>query len=156
MAEKIMIAMDDSENALRAVRYVATHFRPDTGITLFSVVADTAGLCDMNSPELTPLFKAQQSSFCQLEDKKRNLVEKACAKARSLLQEAGWEKGRIQIKTEVKRKGVAHDIVREAENGFNLIVLGKYGLGGIRDFFLGSTSQKVLQLAKNISVLVVN
>ncbi|MGD8241306.1 MAG: universal stress protein [Desulfobacterales bacterium] len=156
MAEKIMIAMDDSENALRAVSYVATHFRADNAVTLFSVVADTAGLCDMNSPELTPLFKAQQSSFCQLEDKKRNLVQEACLRAKAILVEAGWDKDLIQIRTEVKRKGVAHDIVREAKQGFNLIVLGKHGLAGIRDFFLGSTSQKVIQLAKETSVLVVN
>lgn len=156
MAEKIMIAVDDSENALRAVSYVATHFRPDTAITLFSVISDTAGLCDMNSPELTPLFKAQQSSFCQLEDKKRHLVKDACVRAKAILVEAGWEEHLIRTKTEVKRKGVAHDIVHEAGKDFNLIVLGKRGLGGIRDFFLGSTSQKVLQLAKETSVLVVN
>ena len=156
MAEKIMIAMDDSENAIRAVSYVATHFRPDDAVTLFSVVADTAGLCDMNSPELTPLFKSQQSSFCQLEDKKRTLVQEACLRAKAMLVEAGWDEGLIQIRTEVKRKSVAHDIVREADLGFSLIVLGKRGVTGIRDFFLGSTSQKVIQLAKETSVLVVN
>ena len=81
MAEKIIIAMDDSENARRAVSYVSTHFRPDTIVTLFSVLADTAGLCDMNSPELTPVFRAQQSAFCQLEDKKRNLIKESCDQA---------------------------------------------------------------------------
>ena len=156
MAEKIMIAMDDSENALRAVSYVSTHFRPDTAITLFSVIADTSGLCDMNSPELTPFFRAQQSSFCQLEDKKRNLIKDACHKAKALLVDAGWEADRIQITLKPKRKGVAHDIVYEASPAHNLIVLGKRGLSGIRDFFLGSTSQKVLQLAKETSVLVIN
>jgi nucleotide-binding universal stress UspA family protein len=34
--------------------------------------------------------------------------------------------------------------------------LGKRGLTGIREFFMGSTSQKVIQLAKEASVLVVN
>ncbi len=156
MAEKIMIAMDDSENALRAVSYVSTHFRPDAAVTLFSVIADTAGLCDMNSPELTPFFKAKQSSFCQLEDQKRGLVKTACERAREMLVEAGWDEQRVQIKMEPKRKGVAHDIVREAGQGFSLIVLGKRGLSGLRDFFMGSTSQKVIQLAKETSVLVVN
>lgn len=156
MAEKIMIAVDDSDNALRAVSYVSTHFRPQTAITLFSVLADTAGLCDMNSPELIPFFKAKQSSFCQLEDQKRSLIKEACDRARSILVDAGWDAQQVQIKMEPKRKGVAHDIVRAAENEFNLIVLGKHGVAGIRDFFLGSTSQKVIQLAKETSVLVVN
>lgn len=156
MAEKIMIALDDSTNALRAVSYVSTHFRQDTVVTLFSVLADTAGLCDMNSPELTPLFRAQQSAFCQLEDKKRTLIREACDKAKAILVGAGWDAKQVKIRIEPKHKGVAQDIVREAEQAFSLIVLGKRGLTGIREFFMGSTSQKVIQLAKETSVLVVN
>ncbi len=156
MAEKIMIAMDDSENAMRAVAYVATHFRPDTVVTLFSVLADTAGLCDMNSPELTPFFRAQQSAFCQLEDKKRTLIKEACSRAKEVLVGAGWDAERVLIRVEPKQKGVAQDIVREAGQAHSLIVLGKRGLTGLREFFMGSTSQKVIQLAKETSVLVVN
>ena len=156
MGEKILIAMDDSENAMRAVAYVSTHFRPEYAVTLFSVLADTAGLGDMNSPALTPLFRSQQSAFCQLEDKKRGLVKEACARAKEILVGAGWDGQRVQVKIEAKQKGVAQDIVREAEQSQSLIVLGKRGLTGIREFFMGSTSQKVIQLAKEASVLVVN
>lgn len=156
MAQKILIALDDSENALRAVRYVADNFQNHTAVTLFSVLADTAGLCDMNSPELTPLFKAQQSSFCQLEDKKRSLVSEAGDKGRQILCDAGWDASYVTVKAEPKRKGIARDIIREASQGYDLIVVGKHGVSGIRDFFLGSISQKVLQLAKDTSVLIVN
>jgi len=156
MAKKILIALDDSENALRAVAYVATTFQNHASITLFSVVSDTASLCDMNSPELTPLFKSQQSSFCQLEEKKRSLVSEACEKGRRILAEAGWDPAYVSIKVEPKRKGIARDIVQEAAQGYDMIVIGKHGVTGIRDFVLGSISQKVLQLAKDMSVLVVN
>ena len=156
MAQKILIALDDSENALRAVEYVAANFQNHASITLFSVLSDTASLCDMNSPELTPLFKSQQSSFCQLEDKKRSLVNEACQKGKDILREAGWDPAYVSIKVGPKRKGVARDIILEASQGYDLVVIGKHGVSGIRDFFLGSVSQKVLQLAKDISVLIVN
>jgi nucleotide-binding universal stress UspA family protein len=156
MAQKILIALDDSENALRAVEYVAANFQNHASITLFSVLSDTASLCDMNSPELTPLFKSQQSSFCQLEDKKRSLVNEACQKGKDILSEAGWDPAYVSIKVGPKRKGVARDIILEASQGYDLVVIGKHGVSGIRDFFLGSVSQKVLQLAKDISVLIVN
>ena len=156
MAQKILIALDDSENALRAVNYVADNFQNHAAITLFSVLADTADLCDMNSPELTPLFKAQQSSFCQLEDKKRNLISEACEKGKQILSNAGWDPAYVTIKARPKQKGIARDIVREASAGYDLVVIGKHGVSGIRDFFLGSISQKVLQLAKDTSVLIVN
>lgn len=156
MSQKIMIAIDDSENAMRAVSQVAKTFSKDTRITLFSVLPDTATLCDMNSPELTPLFKSQQASFCQLEDKKRSLVTEACNTARQMLIDAGFPEHHIEIRTGVKKKGVARDIVIAAEGSFDLIVLGKHGLSSIRDFFMGSVSQKVLQLAKGTSVLIVS
>ena len=156
MAHKILIALDDSENALRAVSYVANNFQNHAAVTLFSVLADTASLCDMNSPELTPFFKAEQASFCQLEDKKRTLVHEACEKGKQILCDAGWDDAYVKIKTQPKHKGVARDIVREASQGYDLIVIGKHGVSGIQEFFMGSISQKVLQLAKDVSVLIVN
>ncbi|NNL41126.1 MAG: universal stress protein, partial [Desulfobacterales bacterium] len=53
-------------------------------------------------------------------------------------------------------KGVARDIVKEAQSGYNTIVLGRRGQSGIKEFILGSVSQKVFHLVKDISVLVVN
>jgi len=51
---------------------------------------------------------------------------------------------------------VARDILKEAGNGYDLIVIGRRGISGIREFFLGSVSQKVFSGAKDISVLIVN
>lgn len=73
MDKKILVAFDDSENAMRAVEFIEKFFTSDSKVTLFNVMQDTAALCEMNSPELTPYFKSQQSSFCKLEDKKRTL-----------------------------------------------------------------------------------
>lgn len=156
MEKKILLAIDDSENARRAVEFVANFFAPDNKITLFNVIPDTAALCAMNSPELTPYFKSQQSSFCLLEEKKRELVNQAVQKAKNILMDAGFDERNITVKSELKKSGVARDIVREAESDYDVIVLGRRGLSGIKDFILGSVSQKVFNLAKDISVLVVN
>jgi nucleotide-binding universal stress UspA family protein len=156
MDNKILVAFDDSENAMRAIEYIAKFFTTDHQITLFNIAQDTAALCDMNSPELTPYFKSQQSSFCTLEDKKKSLVDMALQKARKKLLDAGFEEKNISIKAETKKKGVARDIVKEAQSGYNTIVMGRRGQSGIKDFILGSVSQKVFQLVKDISLIVVN
>lgn len=156
MAQNILIAMDDSENAQRAVAFVAKSFSAQNTITLFNVMMDTATLCNMESPELTPLFKAQQSSFCALEDKKRELVNEAMKKAQTLLTSSGFSENNVSIKIANKKRGVARDILEEAENGYDLIVIGRRGLTGVKEFFLGSTSHKVFTGAKEISVLIVN
>ena len=156
MAKQILVAIDDSENAMRAVEFVADTFTVDNRVTLFNVVQDTAAMCEMNSPELTPYFTSQQSSFCLLENKKKALVDKALKKSKTILVDAGFDEENITIKSELKKNGVARDIVKEAQSGYNIIVMGKRGVSGIKDFLLGSVSQKVFHLAKDISVLFVN
>ncbi|MDI6687291.1 MAG: universal stress protein [Desulfobacterales bacterium] len=156
MDKKILVAFDDSENAMRAVEFIEKFFTSDSKVTLFNVIEDTVALCEMNSPELTPYFKSQQSSFCILEDKKKNLVGSALKKAREKLIDAGFKAKNVNIKTKSKKKGVARDIVKEAQSGYNAIVMGRRGLSGIKDFILGSISQKVFNLVKDISVLIVN
>ncbi len=156
MTKKILVAIDDSENAMRAVEFVADTFTPDTHITLFNVVQDTAAMCEMNSPELTPYFTAEQSSFCLLEEKKKELVENALQKSKARLMMKGFDEQHITIKAELKKSGIARDIIKEAQSGYTLIVMGKRGLSGIKEFLLGSVSQKVFHLAKDISVLFVN
>jgi nucleotide-binding universal stress UspA family protein len=156
MSQKILIAMDDSSNAARAVELVARSFSQDNRIVLLNVMMDTQALCRMDSPELIPLFKSQQTSFCALEDKKRELVSAAMQRAKETLTSSGFEEANIEIKIENKKKGIARDILEESANGFDLLVIGRRGVSGIKEFFLGSTSQKVFSGAKEISVLVVN
>ena len=156
MAKKILIAMDDSENAQRAVALVARLFSPDQEVTLFSVLADTATLCDMNSPALTPYFKSGQQSFCALEDEKKKLVVDAMDHARTLLIEAGFDSTHIHLKRQTKKRGIARDIVAEAGEGYEMVVLGRRGVSAIKEFLMGSISQKVMHLLKEGSVLIVN
>lgn len=154
--QKILIPMDDSQNAKRAAEFVAKSFTPENKVTLFNVMLDTAALCDMDSPELTPLFRSQQSSFCTLEDKKRELVTEALNDAREVLLSAGYPPENVTIKVENKKHGVARDILQEAENGYDVIAMGRRGLSSIQEFFVGSISNKVIHTAKNISVLIVH
>ena len=156
MSANVLIAFDDSENAMRAVDYVARFLAKDSRVTLFSVIPDTATLCDMNSPELTPYFKSQRDAFCVLEDKKKEILTGAQMKARALLVTNGFGEKQIQVKSDTKRKGIARDIAAEAQLGYDLIVVGRRGMSGIKEFFLGSTSQKILNLAQEVSILIVN
>lgn len=156
MSKKLLLAFDDSENAMRAVKFLIDSFERDCRITLFGVVPDTEALCKMDSPALTPYFRSQQSAFCTLEDKKRELVNTAMQAAAKVLTEAGFHEENISLKLESKKSGVARDIVNEARSGYDAIVIGRRGLSGIKDLILGSTSHKVFELAKDISILVIN
>jgi nucleotide-binding universal stress UspA family protein len=156
MGKKLLIAFDDSENAMRAVKSVATFFARDSQVTLFHVAQDASALCGMNSRELTPLFKHEQSEFCTLEDKKREIVERAMKKAREVLVSNGFSESNITSKLEKTKHGVARDIINEAAANYDVLILGKRGISGIRDFLFGGTTQKVINKVDNVSVFIVN
>lgn len=156
MGQKILVALDDSNNAMRAVEFIANSFSPDHQITILSVLPDTAALCEMNSPSLIPYFKSQQRNFCILLDQKKDLLNEAQQKAKNLLLEAGFDEKNITLKLDTKKVGVARDIVHEAHLGYDLIVIGRRGLSGVKEFFLGSVSHKVISGVKDISVLIVS
>jgi nucleotide-binding universal stress UspA family protein len=156
MAKKILVAVDDSENAGRAVNFLADNFVRDLQITLFSVCPDTATLCEMDSPALIPYFKSRQSDFCVLEDEKKKIVREALDGAREKLVEKDFSPENIEVKLLTKKEGIARDIVSEGILGYDLIIMGRRGLSGVKGFFLGSISQKVINMAKDISVLIVS
>ncbi|RJP83440.1 MAG: universal stress protein [Desulfobacteraceae bacterium] len=155
MAKNILIAFDDSENAMRAVDFVACHLVRDASVTLYSILQDTESMCAMNSPELTPYFKTQQQSFCSLEDKKHQIIEKALKVAQNRLIEAGFDQERVNVKAKKSANGVAGEIIREADSGYDVVVIGKRGTSAVQEFFFGSVSQKVMQGVKIASVLSV-
>ena len=153
---KVLVALDNSDNAARAVEYVSKNFSADHEVTLFSVIPDTQILCNIDSPELTPYFQSQRNVFCALEDKKKELIEAAANRAKDVLLKAGFKKEKITVKVQAKKKGIARDIVAEAEFRYDTIVMGRRGLSGIKEFMMGSVSQKVLNSAKDLSVIIVN
>lgn len=77
-------------------------------------------------------------------------------KAKAVLLSAGFSSDQVTTKIENKKHSVARDILEEAEGGYDLIVMGRRGISGIKEFFLGSTSQKVFNGARELSVLIVN
>ncbi len=156
MSQKILIALDDSDNAMRAVDYVARAFTRDNDVTLFSVLMDTAAICDMNSPELIPYFTSQQTSFCTLEDKKKELISRALDNAKKRLVDAGFDEKRITVRSEMKKRGVARDIIDEAHKGYDTLIIGRRGISGLKEFFLGSISQKIINTVKDLSIILVN
>jgi nucleotide-binding universal stress UspA family protein len=156
MDQKILVAFDDSENAMRAVDFIAKNFKATGHVTLLSIIQDTESLCAMNSPELTPYFKSEQSNFCYLEEKKKELVQDAMERAKSILIGGVFSEKNIETKIQTKEHGIAQGIIKESQSGYDILAMGRRGVSGVKEFFLGSVSQKVFNHAKDISIVLVN
>ena len=157
MAKKILVAVDESKNSMKAVNYVAKGMNSSATVTLLSVLPDATAACGLDSPALTPLFKEHIHSFCALEDAKKHSVKAFMEKAKMVLVKGGFPSKNLTIKIRKKKVGIARDILKEAHQGkYDTLVIGRRGMSSIKQFILGSISNKLVKFAKNVSVIVVD
>ncbi|HDR15927.1 MAG TPA: universal stress protein [Desulfobacteraceae bacterium] len=155
MSKKVLVAFDDSENASRGVVFIDNYFSRDVDVTLLSVVPDTAAVCSMNSPSLTPYFRDKQSAFCTIEDMKKQVLKEALASARARLEAAGFDPERITTKVVSEKKGVAGAIIEEAGFGYDTLVIGRKGHSALQEFFMGSITYKVINSVRKMNLVLV-
>ena len=157
MACKILLALDESKSSLKAIRYVVETMKCEMEITLLSILPDATAACGLDSPSLVPLFRENREAFCSIEDAKREHVQTFMNQARDALVAAGFSPKSVKVKIRKKKKGIAQDIMKEArDGGYDTIVVGRRGLSGIKEFFMGSVSNKVVHSASEMAVIVVD
>jgi len=76
MAKKILVAVDESKDSMKAVNYVARGMEKTGTVTLFSVLLEATAACGLDSPSLTPLFRDNRQAFCAIEDAKKDTVRR--------------------------------------------------------------------------------
>ncbi len=139
---KILIAVDGSSSALRAVKYataLAKQLTATPHITLVTVHDDT-GLRHL----------AKHLPKDGLEDYFRELSERDLKPARKLLDKADLPHDMV-----IKIGNVVKEIMNTADTGkFDMLVLGSKGRSGLSDLVLGSVAQRVCAMAKQPVVLV--
>lgn len=157
MAKKILLALDNSKNSLKAVKYVGNALNKGAVITLLSILPDATAGCELDSRSLTPIFKKNMKTFCTIEEAKKISVQGFMDEAKKLLVKAGFPSKNVTIRVRKKKAGIARDILKESERGkYDTIVIGRRGLTGIKQFVFGSVSNKVVKYAQNASVIVVD
>ena len=159
MKNKILIAVDESKNAMKAVEHVANILGTGVQITLFHVLPKAPAKGIETEKILVGhhlVFKEGVVDFREWLKQKRAAIEQVMDKARTLLIKSGLESKNIQIKIQQWKKGVARDILSELRAGkYDTVVMGRRGLSGTKAFFAGSVSNKIIQHAKNCGVWVV-
>ncbi|MCK9376962.1 MAG: universal stress protein [Syntrophobacterales bacterium] len=156
---KILIALDSSAGAWRAVEYVAKTFgkTPVVQVTLFHVL-----------PSLPPTFwdyghvldekeqQVRQRLVADWEREQEKNWRDLFSKAHQHLTAAGLAKGAVADKFKPKYFDEAEDIINVAQTeGYDTVVMGRRGLGLAESLLLGSVSRKVVDGAKGFAVIIV-
>jgi len=156
MTQKILVALDDSANAMRAVEKIAATYSREKQITLYSALPEVDFKCMMDLNSLNREQLDLHYSLCRdMQTQKKQQVELALKKAKKRLLQSGFSEKNIAIKIVHGSNDIAGDIVNEADDGYDTIVMGRRGRSALKEFFLGSVSQKVLHAVKDKSVLIV-
>lgn len=160
MAHNILVALDGSEGAWRAVEYAATAYgsTKDVRIILLHVLTG-----------LPPAFwddghilkdrerEARQRLVANWQRDQEKRWEDLVAKARQILVVAGLPQAAVASKFKTKYFDVAEDILNEAAAaGCRTIIMGRRGLGKAKTLLLGSVTTKVVQNAKGCAVTIVS
>lgn len=151
---RILAAFDDSDMSMEAVRYIASMFPPrDTAVVLFYVhVRVPEGIM---YPAETSNFQIKKTDVRAFITNQHKKVHQAFEDACKILHEAGFPPEAVTVKSQDKRVGIARDIIRESQEGYNAVVVGRTGSGMIKDILLGSIPTKLLGKISSIPLIVV-
>lgn len=151
---KILIAMDGSEQAMNAVRYVSGFFpQKQTHAVLFHVTAEVPeSFLDL---QREPGFRSSVISISSWTAQIKKNIDEFMQQAKNILLNAGFPKESVTIKVETRKAGVARDIVKESHEGYDAVVLGRSGVSRLKDIIVGSVANKLIGKMPHVPVVAV-
>jgi nucleotide-binding universal stress UspA family protein len=146
--DKFLVAVDSSENALRAIDYVAQILGGlDFKINLFHAIRSDPSI----HSGVAHLFFPKES----LEDAESGAIT-IFDKSKRRLEEAGFTSDQINTKLVSGVLSRAEAIVKEArERDCGTIVLGRRGLSKVQEFLIGRVSNKVIHIIRRRALWIV-
>ncbi|MEA1899685.1 MAG: universal stress protein [Thermodesulfobacteriota bacterium] len=146
--KNILIAVDESENARRAVLYVAQLLKGAEGfrVTILHVI---------NEPEedYFPTTDEKEKWLSQYKKK----VDKMLEDYSQILIQNGFDQSAVSVRSTLRYcPSMAQCILEERdETEYSTVVVGRQGLSRSEEFLFGSVSSKIVNYARNCTVWVV-
>ena len=159
---RILVAVDESENSLRAVRYVGSLLgrTPDVTLTLFHVLKPMPRELLEHGGAENPSVEARLGA--QLRDDQRDWIRKECEAECQVLQrafealaESGFDTRQVALKFG-HEDDIAANILEAAREGHHeTIVMGRSGASRITRIFGGGVTDQLLRAAKGFAIWIV-
>jgi len=149
----ILLATDGSEHSLKGAQYLVDLYKgaTDVSVTVLTI-----------SPAIPPIYREEahdpaiRKQFAAWKKKREEEAKNFIDAAAKVLVKGGLKKSNVKGKHEHQLVGVARDIVREADAGqFDGCVVGKKGMGWFGSIFMGSITDKLLEISEDHPVWLV-
>lgn len=140
---RILLAVDGSDQAFEAVRYVSQLFAPDRlEVVLFHVMSKIPeSFWDI---EKNPAFRHKLAPVAAWAMQQERLIREFMERSQQLLVERGVPRRAVSVRILERQAGIARDILREAQNNYDAVVAGRWGMSKLMDLVWGSVANKLV------------
>lgn len=152
--DTMLVAVDGEEKSLKTIHYLCS-FRPfrDKRLVLFNVMNKVPEYYyDLGTEAFTRDIPTQNRAW---EHGCRKRMEAFMKDARVKLIAGGFTPEQVRIEIHGRTRGIARDILDEANNGYHALVLRRRGIAkSVLPVPLGSVSAKLVEEAVNIPLIL--
>jgi nucleotide-binding universal stress UspA family protein len=152
--QKVLLTFDGSEHAFHAINYVSklTPFHK-MKIVLFNVFSSIPeAYADL---EKDPQFSRSAREVMAWEMQQKKEIQNAMENAKQKLLHSGFSSDAVSIRIHNKKEGIARDIVKEARNGYDAVIIGRRGTGTYKEVIVGSVAKKIVEKVIFLPVLMI-
>jgi nucleotide-binding universal stress UspA family protein len=142
--KKILLPVDGSDRSLDTVRYVAwcPQFRNMRKVLLHVFSTLPEAYLDMETDIRSAQIVKQAKAW---ERQQRRDIQDFMGKAQKTLVRAGAREKDVETRIQNRHKGIARDIIKEAQKGYTAVVTRRRGLNAMRGVVVGSVTTKLIQ-----------
>ncbi len=153
--KRILVAVDGSDQALEAVRYVGLSVPKDrVEVVVFHVMTKIPeSFWDL---EKEPVFQYRIANIGAWESQQEKMIQAFMGKARAVLAELGIPDSAVTTRVEARKEGIARDILAESHKGYSAVVVGRRGLSQLKDLVMGSVANKLIGKLVHVPIWVVS
>jgi nucleotide-binding universal stress UspA family protein len=151
--KKILVLVDGSERSMNTVQYVGK-FLPPAGlqVVLFHVFSPVPECYwDLENEPQSIRTVSQLRSW---EQQTRKNIEEFMKNAKDLLVNCGFGETSIEIKIQNRQQGIARDIIKEAEAGYDAAVFRRRGVSALESLVIGSVANKLLSKLSFVPLII--
>ena len=152
---RILAALDGSRRANSVVGYLRGMLRPEQvkEVVLYHVL-DTVpeSYWDLDRD---PAYHSRVAGVKAWSRAQRDAMEDRLNGLRRRLLRSGLEPEQVKVKISERRAGTSRDILRESAAHYDLVVVGRRGLGAVRGLVLGSVTNKLIGRLTGLPMWVV-
>ena len=151
--KRLLLTVDGSERAIQTVRYAGEEdaFK-GMKIVLFHVFNSIPEAYYDLEKEPKSVKVVRHVRSWEVEQKKN--IRKYMDDAKQMLLEAGHAETAVDIKIQNRKKGVARDIIIEAHNGYDAVIVRRRGATALQNIIVGSVTLKLMEKLNFIPVLI--